>query len=544
MGGAGRSCKKSTNVNSQLIIDVDPKNGQTKIALLEDSKLVEYRTDNRNSKGFSLGDIYVGVVTRVMPSLNASFIDIGHKHQAFLHYNDLGLHVEHMLNCVKRATKTKVGSGEELLSLFTPAQGAQGEDASKLPKDGKISNYLKHGQLVIVQIAREAYASKGPSLTTDISLAGRNMVLTPFDSALKMSSKLRAQDEAKRLNILMRSILPEGFGAIVRTAAAGKTVQTLNSELEELLGRWRAALEQLSAPGKFPRRLLSELNASSALIRDNLNGSYSEIDVNDRELYDEIRSYLSQIDPGAVDMVKLYTSKRVPIFDQYDVTKQVRRSLGRTVDFHKGSYLIIEHTEALHVIDVNSGSGSKNAASSEESAFEVNFAACDEIARQLRLRDIGGIIVIDFIDMRSAENRKTIYDRMRELLARGKVTHKVLPLTDFGLMQITRQRRGPDQRVDVSEKCPSCNGTGRIDSAVTLEEDILAQYILLAEKKLYKMVELRVHPFVEAYFTVGLFSRRRKMVQKYGLKLRVQGGASYPLLKFDFFDEHGDQIML
>ena len=529
-------------MNSQLIIDADPKSGRTNIALLEDAQLVEYKTENIN-KGFALGDIYVGVVTKVMQSLNASFVDIGHKHQAFLHYNDLGPRVEFMLGCVKRVTKSKVKGKEQLLSLFTPTEGNDEGQSSKMPKDGRIGDYLKPGQLVLVQIAREAYANKGPSLTTDISLAGRNMVLMPFASALKVSSRLRAPEEVKRLERLMRSILPPGFGAIVRTAAEGKTVESLDSELEELLSRWQEALEQLAAASKFPLRLLSELDRSSALIRDNLNGSYSEIQVNDRDLYTQIRSYLSQIAPKSADMVKLYSSKRVPIFDQYDVAKQMRKLLGRTVDFHMGSYLFIEHTEALHVIDVNSGSGSKLAQSSEDSAFEVNYAACEEIASKLRLRDFGGIIVIDFIDMRAAENRKKIYERMRELLAKDKVTHKILPLTDFGLMQITRQRHGPEQRVDVSEKCPSCNGTGKLNSAVTIEDDIVGAYRLLAEQKLYKSVELRVHPFVASYFTIGLFSRRRKLVQQYGLKLKVRGISSYPVLTFKFFDENGDEIM-
>lgn len=530
-------------MNSQLIIDVDPKNRRTRIALLEDAQLVEYRTESTN-QGFALGDIYLGIVGKVLQSLNAAFINIGHKHPAFLHYNDIGPRTTYISKSVKRIVKNKAKRGDDLLPIFTPPEGLSDEDEGKVPKDGKISDYLRPGQLILVQIAREAYANKGPSLTTDISIAGRNMVLLPFSDALKVSSKLRCSNEVKRLERLMRSILPPGFGAIVRTAAEGKTVESLDRELEELMARWRVALEQLARVDKIPSRLLSELNTSSALLRDNLNGSYSEIQINDKQRYAEIKSYLTQIAPSAADMVRLYESNRVPIFDQYDVSKQVRKLLGRTVDFHKGSYLIIEHTEALHVVDVNSGSGAKEATSSEASAFEVNYAACEEIARQLRLRDIGGIIVIDFIDMRTAENRRKIYDYMKELMAKDKVTHRVLPLTEFGLMQITRQRRGPEQRVDVSEKCPSCNGTGKLESAVTIEDDIAAQYRLLADKKLYKAVELRVHPFVEAYFTIGLFSRRRKLVQQYGLKLKVRGISSYPMLTYKFFDDKGDEIAL
>lgn len=520
---------------------MDPKDGRTRIALLEDSQLVEYRTESTN-QDFALGDIYLGVVTKVLHSLNAAFVNIGHKHQAFLHYNDIGPRASHVFLSVKRTVKNKSKRGVDVLSIFTPPEGFSDENEGRAPKDGKISDYIKPGQPVLVQIAREAYANKGPSLTTDISIAGRNIVLLPFTDALKVSSKLRAPNEVKRLERLMRSILPPGFGAIVRTAAEGKTVESLNRELEELTARWRVALEQLPGVARIPIRLLSELSTSSALLRDNLNGSYSEIQINDKQRYGEIKSYLAQIAPSAADMVKFYASNRVPIFDQYGVTKQVRKLLGRTVDFHKGSYLIIEHTEAFHVVDVNSGSGAKDAPSSEASAFEVNYAACEEIARQLRLRDIGGIIVIDFIDMRTAEHRRKIFEYMRELMAKDKVTHKVLPLTEFGLMQITRQRRGPEQRVDVSEKCPSCNGTGKLDTAVTIEDEIVARYRLLADKKLYRSVELRVHPFVESYFTIGLFSRRRKLVQQYGLKLKVRGITSYPMLTYGFFDDLGDEI--
>lgn len=531
--------------NSQLVIDVNPQNREARIALLEDSRLVEYRTQKKDA-AFTVGDIYVGVVHRVMQNHNAAFVDIGHKREGFLHYKDIGPHFKYTLDRVRQITRRgrrPAQSPDDLLKLFAPPQVGKDGDDGRPAKGGKITEYLKTGQLLLVQVAREPYGSKGPSLTTEITLAGRNMVLYPQNDHLLISNKITAKEENERLRRVFRSILPAGFGAIIRTAAEGKGVGVLHPELEELVSRWRSCLVQLQETRKFPARLLSEISGSSAFLRDNLDGSFSSIVVNDQELYEQIRSYMQSVAPKAEELVKLYSSKRVPIFDQYDVTKQVKRLLGRTVDFHKGSYLIIQHTEALHVIDVNSGRGSRGASSPEDTAFEVNYAACDEIARQLRLRDMGGIIVIDFIDMTSRENQQKIFEHMRQLMSTDRVTHKILPLTAFGLMQITRQRFRPEQRVDISERCPTCNGTGKMEgSSVQLEDEIKRKLAVISERKLYKNLELRVHPYLAAYLQIGFISRRRRITQQYGIKLRVQAISSYAMLQFSFHDSQGDEI--
>ena len=538
-------------MKSELIIDVNGKRGESTVALLEDGQLMEYRTQKQDA-GFSMGDIYVGVVHKVMQNHNAAFVDIGSKREGFLHYKDLGPQLAFMLERVKqvvrRGGKAQGRPGEDMLKLFTPpptdgggpAKGEQGRP----PKEGKITDVMKNNDLIMVQVAREAYSSKGPSLTTEISIAGRNIVLLPFGSSVMVSSKITSRVEVVRLRRLVSSILPEGFGAIVRTAAEGKKVETLVDEMEVLVGRWRQCLETLQTSPSFPACLLSELNRSTALLRDNLNGSYSSIQVNDKEVYEEIKTYMASIAPGAENIVKYYSSSKVPIFDQFDVSKQVRRLLGRTVMFHKGSYLIIQSPEAFHVIDVNSGSGSRKAETPEETAYEVNLAACTEVARQMRLRDLGGIIVIDFIDMAKAEHRKSIYDTMVQLMKNDKVTHRVLPLTDFGLMQITRQRHGPENDIDTSEVCPCCNGTGKIDNSILLIDQIEQKLSVIAEKKLYKALELRVHPFIEAYLTIGLRSRRAKLVRKYGCKLKVRAMSTYSILEFEFYDPKGAQVML
>lgn len=538
-------------MTSQLIIDVNQRSGEAKIALLEDAQLIEFRSQKRNAE-FNVGDIYVGTVRKVMQNHNAAFVDIGYKKEGFLHIKDLGPHYNFMQKQVRQFLReggrgkapTKVDPIKHF--IFKGLEPLKGDDDTPAvpEKRGKISDFVKNGHAVLVQIAREPYSNKGPSLTTEISLAGRNLVLLPFGSRVHVSSKIESKEESARLKRLLQSILPKGLGVIVRTAAEGKKVEVLNNELTELLERWKSSLLKLQQTAKLPALLLSEINSSSAIIRDNLDGSYSSIQVNDRKLYGEIKSYLTNISPQDADIVKLYKSTKVPIFDHFDVTKQVKRLLGQTVAFHKGSYLIIQHPEAFHVIDVNSGSGAKSAETPEATAFEVNLAACDEIARQLRLRDMGGIIVIDFIDMTSAANRRKIYERMRTLMQNDKVTHKILEITDFGLMQITRQRHRPEQSVDTSEQCPCCCGTGKVESTLILEDEIEGRLAVIVEKKEHKAIEVRMHPFVAAYYEKGFSSRRKKLAKQLRCKLKVTPMSSYNMLEYRFFGISGNEITL
>ncbi len=539
-----------------------PKTEETRIALLEDAQLIEYRSEKKDSK-FSVGDIYIGTVRKVMQNHNAAFVDIGYRREGFLHIKDLGPHFSFMIEQVKLARRDaargKKLKGEKLIPRFTYTQPPviAGEKPQPVPdRNGKITDFIKTSQLLMVQIAREPYANKGPSLTTDISIAGRHIVLLPFSERVHISSKVEGKDEVMRLKLLMQSILPKGLGAIVRTAAQGLGVRALHQELSELLERWEKCLENVQNITKSPALLLGEISSSSALIRDNLNATYSSIQVNDQKLYDEIHTYLLDHSPDSADIVKYYNSTKTPIFDHFDVTKQLKRLLGTTVYFHKGSYLIIQHPEALHVIDVNSGSGAKNAATPEATAFEVNLAACDEIARQLRLRDLGGIIVIDFIDMNDRASRKKIYERMRELMAKDKVTHKILEITDFGLMQITRQRHRPEERLDTTEKCPCCNGTGKVESTLVLEDEIEAKIQRLSKKinKKNPYIEMRAHPFVAAYYNMSTFnegilkpllpSRASKVAKQCNCRLEVVADTSVNMLEYEFLDREGNEYEL
>ena len=544
------------SVTSNLIIDLNKQTRETRIALLEDGNLVEFRSQRQNAS-FSVGDIYLGVVRKVMLNHNAAFVDIGFKKEGFLHLKDLGLHYAFMASRVKQSLREgRALSVEEARARFTfRTDSPEAKEALASKREAqrvniaseqlpKITDLVKSGQTILVQIAREPYSNKGPSLTTEISLAGRNMVLLPFSDRVLVSSKISSKEEMARLKRLMRSILPAGFGVIVRTAAEGMQVAPLDAELNELLARWDECLQVLHLNPKPPCLLHSELKSSSALLRDNLNGSYTGIHVNDRQLFQEIKSYLNTIAPQKQEIVKFYSSTRVPIFDAFQVSKQLKKLLGQMVVFHGGSYLIIQHPEAFHVIDVNSGSGAKSARTPEETALEVNLAACDEIARQLRLRDMGGIIVIDFIDMATAANRKMVYDRMRELMANDKVTHRILEITDFGLMQITRQRHRPEERIDTTEKCPCCQGSGRVASTIALEDEIERKLQIITEKGLLDRIELRAHPFVAAYYNKGILCRRRKVAKALHCKLRVEPDESYNLLDYKFFDFEGNEVSL
>lgn len=523
---------------------------------------MEFRTQRKNA-AFSVGDIYLGVVRRVRDNHNAAFVDVGDAREGFLHMKEVGGHYAFMLEGVKGLLREPSADPARKGATSEDAPSEEAVDAAVkqlhftreiadtwrkkgpvIKRDTRISSVVHPNHVVLVQVAREAIGTKGPSLTTDLSLAGHNLVLLPFGTDVFVSSRITDKSESVRLQRLVQSINTFGYGVVIRTAAMGKNVETLHSELIELVERWRECVSTLLARGPIPRVLLTELANSTALLRDNLNTDYSMIQVNCQSFYTELRDYLESIAPRKGDCVKYYNSRRVPIFDHFGVTRQLKRLLGRTVPFHKGSYLIVEHTEALHVIDVNSGRGAKKAENPEETAFEVNRAACVEIARQLRLRDMGGIIVLDLIDMNEAAHRDEILAHMRKLMKSDKVTHKILPITDFGLMQITRQRVRPEQDLDTSEKCPCCNGTGRVEATVLLEEEIEGRLAMILEQTPHRRLEVRTHPYVAAYFNAGFLSPRFKMARRLKCSLTVKAVSSYAMLEYRFFKPDGSEVTL
>lgn len=513
---------------SELVIDVQQK--EISIALLEDKRLVEYQNEPR-SVSYAVGNIYVAEVKKLMSGLNASFVDVGFERDAFLHYLDVGS----QFNSYEKYLK-QVESDRKKLYPFSKA--------TRLPdlkKDGSIQNILSKGQEVLVQIVKEPISTKGPRLTGELSFAGRYLVLIPFGDKVSVSAKIKSGEERARLKQLINSIKPKNCGVIVRTVAEGKRVAELDAELKILTKRWEDAIIKIQKTQKRPQLVYEETGRVVALIRDLFNPTYENIYVNDEAVFNEVKDYVSLIAPEKAKIVKLYTGT-VPIFDNFNITKQIKSSFGKTVNYKHGAYLIIEHTEALHVVDVNSGNRSHSDNGQEANALDVNLGAADELARQLRLRDMGGIIVVDFIDMNLAEDRQLLYERMCKNMQKDRAKHNILPLSKFGLMQITRQRVRPAMDVNVEETCPTCFGKGKIKSSILFTDQLERKIDCLINKIGVKTFYLHVHPYVAAYINQGLFSLKRKWQLKYGMGVHVVSSQKLAFLQYEFYDSKKQYI--
>lgn len=512
-------------MNTELVIDVRAE--EIVIALLKNKRLAELTTEKTSVK-FTVGDIYYGKVKKIMPGLNAAFVNVGYEKDAFLHYLDLSPQFHTLDSYIKQCIARK-GMPVSKLKM-----------EPEIDKNGKIADVLTVGQYVVVQVAKEPISTKGPRLTSELSIAGRHLVLMPFSDKVSVSQKIKSSEERKRLKRLIESIRPKNYGVIVRTVAEGKNAELFDSELTELVDRFETAFKHLREI-EPPKLILGELDRTTAFLRDILNPSFENIYVNDLALSKEIKKYISTIAPEKEDIVKFVTTE-VPIFDHFGVDKQIKTSLGRTVSFKNGAYLIIEHTEAFHVIDVNSGNRVKLGDDQETNVLEVNLAAAEEVARQLQLRDMGGIIVIDYIDMQLAENRQKLFEKMKAAMETDRAKHTILPLSKFGLMQITRQRVRPEMTVTTTETCPVCHGTGKAEAAILLIDKIEDKLEYLAkEKKIHGLV-LKVHPFIEAYLKKGFWSLRWKWARKYHIRLKVLGVPSYYIYEYKFFNRFNREI--
>lgn len=510
-------------MTSEVIIDVQPKD--ISIALLEDKQLVEYQKEMR-TVSFSVGNIYVAKVKKLMPGLNACFVDVGADRVAFLHYLDLGSQYYSYEKYLKQVVSDRK-------KLF-PIQKATIQPSLK--KDGSIANTLKVGQELLVQIVKEPINTKGPRLTCELSFAGRYLVLIPFDDTVSVSTKIKRGEERSRLKQLIQSIKPKNFGVIVRTVAEGKRAAELDAELKILLKRWEDTITKVQKTTERPQLCFEEESRSVALLRDLFNPTYDGIFVNDNSIFGEITDYLGLIAPDKKDIVKLY-SGTIPIFDNFGVTKQLKSGFGKTVNYKHGAYLIIEHTEAMHVVDVNSGTRLKKENGQEANALETNLGAADELARQLRLRDMGGIIVVDFVDMKLPEDRQMLYERMCKNMQKDRAKHNILPLSKFGLMQITRQRVRPAMSVNVEETCPTCFGKGTIKASILFTDTLESKIDTLVNKIGIRKFYLHVHPYVAAYINKGIFSLKRQWQMKYGLGVHVIPSQKLAFLQYEFYDE-------
>ena len=515
-------------MSNELIIDVTPS--EIVIALLKDKQLVELNKEKSNLQ-FSVGDVYLGKVKKIMPGLNAAFVDVGYEKDAFLHYLDLGPQIQTLQNFLEAAIQRK---GKTLsMQRF--------KTESDIDKKGKIVDVLKVGQLILVQIAKEPISTKGPRLSSEISIAGRNIVLIPFSDKVSVSQKIASADEKKRLRTLIQNIKPKHYGVIVRTVAEGKSAETLEEELKELVKKWESAFIDINE-AKPPQLFIGEMNRTSTILRDLLNGTFSNIYVNDERYYSQIKEYIASIAPETEKILKLIKGGP-PILERFGINKQIKALFGRTVSIKNGAYLIIEHTEALHVIDVNSGNRTKLGDDQETNALEVNLLAAQHIAQQLRLRDMGGIIVIDFIDMYTAEHRLKLLEFMREAMADDRAKHNILAVSKFGLMQITRQRVRPELTGQAVEKCPVCRGSGEIVPSILFDDELFNNLSFVIEQNKMKYIAVWVHPYIAAYLAKGLFPLRWKWSKKLRCLIKIVPDSSLSFFESKFFNKDGEEII-
>lgn len=521
-------------MKSELIIDVRPK--EVAIAVLEDKRLVELQREKQNI-AYSVGDVYLGRVKKVMPGLNAAFVDIGHKKEAFLHYRDLGsgfLTAQSLLQAQKKYGKS-----------FSPERVKLEKE---IDKDGTIADRLKTGDEVMVQITKEAISTKGPRLSAELSYAGRYIVLIPFSDKVSVSQKIRNAGERNRLKQLVLSIKPKNVTVIVRTSAEGVRVAELDHELRSLIKKWQTTVANLSKKREGASILLhEEASRTLSLLRDTYNSDFKDVYINDSALVEETREYIELIDPGHGNIVHLY-KEATPIFDHFDVTKQSKHLFGKSVTFKSGAYLVIEQTEAMHVVDVNSGNRAKGSQQQEDTAIDVNLAAAEEIARQLRLRDMGGIIVVDFIDMGVAANRLKLFEQMNEFMRKDRAAHSILPLSKFGLMQITRERVRPAMSIETEEKCPACHGKGKVQPTIFFTDQLEASIKRLVEEEKIQKMTLHLHPYVTAFVQKknGILGLGSSLLSgwrsKYTKGLNVVADQSLGMLDAEYFDSENNEL--
>ena len=485
---------------SELFVNVQPN--EVTIALLEDKSLVELQKEGRDCS-YSVGNIYLGKVKKIMPGLNACFVDIGYEKDAFLHYQDLGPQFNTQVKYMKQ-----VMSDRKNLPPLAKAQMMP-----EIEKEGTISNLVKVGQELVVEIVKEPISTKGPRLTTELSIAGRFLVLVPFSDKVSVSQKIKSSEERTRLKQLIQSIKPARVGVIVRTVAEGKRVAELDNELNILMKYWNECLTKIQKSVATPNLVYEETGRTVAMLRDLFNSTFENIYINDRSTYEEIKTYVSLIAPDKKDIVKLYEGK-IPLFDNFSITKQIKSLFGRAVSYKNGAYLIIEQTEAMCVVDVNSGNRTRQNNGQEENA---------------------GIIVVDFIDMSEADNRQKLYERMCQNMQQDRAKHNILPLSKFGLMQITRQRVRPAMSITTSENCPTCHGKGIIHPSLLFTDVLEGKVDYLVNKLKIAKFTIHVHPYVAAYINQGLVSLKRKWQMKYGFGINVIPNQNLTYLEYKFY---------
>jgi ribonuclease G len=516
-------------LSGSLELIINSTQGVVDIALVRDKVLLELHREQRNQQ-YAVGDIYLGRVRKLLPHLNAAFVDVGYEKDAFLHYLDLGPQFASLNHFTRRTL-----AGEQKTADLTGFPSMP-----DINKEGKIKDVMGQGYVIPVQVAKEPISQKGPRLTSEITLAGRFLVLVPFSNKISLSSRITDDAERDRLRKLIQSIRPQNMGVIIRTQAEGAKVTELDQDLQDLVRRWDEMHKTLRN-ARAPQRILGEIDKTSSLLRDLLSDDFSHIHINDEQLAIVVRGYLKNIAPDKEGILKLH--KSTDLFDAFNIHRQIKSSFAKQVNLKSGAYLIVEHTEAMHVIDVNSGNRKNGTVNQEENALQTNLECAREICRLLRLRDMGGIICIDFIDMQNRENQRKLYDSLRDFMQEDKAKHNVLPPSKFGVVEITRERVKPVTKVVTTEKCPSCDGKGVVTASLLFTDELENVVRFLSEEGRHKKVRFVVHPMVEAYLTKGWWSNIIKQwSRKYKLKLQVEASSSSTMLEYHVFDEAGEEI--
>lgn len=500
-----------------------------RIGILEDKRIVELHHEKVN-KAFSVGDILLARVKKLVPGLNAAFVEVGHPKDAFLHYLDLGPHVRSLQQYVKAIHN----SADEIRPL------GEIQVLPEIDKNGKMASVVKPNQPILVQVVKEAISTKGPRLTSEISIPGQYMIIKPFSQEVSISRKINSSEEKRRLKLIVETIRPKNFGIIVRTASEGRDHAALEADLNDLLGKWDQMCRAITN-AKPPRKVLSEEDRTTSILRDMLSSGFDSIVTDDKESFDEIQNYLKRKMPDDAKKLKLFKGPK-ELFESRGIDRQIEAAFGKTVTMQNGTYLVIEHTEALHVVDVNSGSKHLSGETLEDNALKTNIIAAKEIARQLRLRDMGGIIVVDFIDLRKAENKKILLQEFREFMKTDRAKHTILPMSKFGLVQITRQRVRPELNLTKSEECPSCRGTGKLQSSMIVLDEIDNNVDFIMRQNKEKRLTVKVNPFVEAYLKKGFWNKPIQWFFKYRRKIKVLGVREIPFNSVIYLNTKGEEI--
>ncbi|MBE0551211.1 MAG: Rne/Rng family ribonuclease [Ignavibacterium sp.] len=504
-------------------IIINSSSNQTRVAITEDGDLADFFVDYPENRRM-VGDIYLGRVARVLPGIRAAFIDIGMKHDGFLHFSDIGDRTKQFQDMLgEEDSDVDLSDDDESKPNRTNGNGT--------PPQEPVITKLRKGEEILVQITKEPVSNKGVRVTSSVSLPGRFCVLLPFDNKIGISKKISDYKERRRLRNIARGILPPNYGLIIRTVAKDQTEDAVKDDLTNLVKTWKT-IEAAAKSEEPPSIVHQDLSTTDSVIRDLLTPDISKVFVDSKKLYKQIKGYVQLVQPGLLDKIDLYKSSS-SIFDEFKIEEQIKTLMGRKVPLPSGGYLIIEHTEAMVVIDVNSGRYAKSK-EQELNSLKTDLEASREIARQLRLRDIGGIIVIDFIDLEEDKNRKKVYDELKKEFRRDRSKVSVLPMSDFGLVQITRQRIRQNINQAMKEVCPVCGGSGFMTKESHLVYDIedwLKRFRRFSRE--FSLI-IKCHPSDATRLQDKKFTR---IQFKYLVRLRIEEDMSIPMGKFKFFSK-------